>query len=176
MCSRYWILFRSLCFFFSSRRRHTRCSLVTGVQTCALPIYPHPKCWCARWWAGSASDSAWPRNRSKPPAKALPSSSPAAWRRRSSMAVYTQVPAEEIDAFLTRYDAGRLVSATGIAEGVENSNYLLETTGHDGALVSGGGARYIRKLYEKRVEESDLPFFMDLLDQDRKSTRLNSSH
>src|SRR3546814_9778042 len=120
MCSRYWILFRSLCFFFSSRRRHTRCSLVTGVQTCALPIYPHPKCWCARWWAGSASDSAWPRNRSKPPAKALPSSSPADWRRRSSMAVYTQVPDEEIDAFLTRYDAGRLVSAKGIAEGGEN--------------------------------------------------------
>src|SRR3546814_5850493 len=28
-----------LCFFFSSRRRHTRCALVTGVQTCALPIY-----------------------------------------------------------------------------------------------------------------------------------------
>src|SRR3546814_3829497 len=27
------------CFFFSSRRRHTRCALVTGVQTCALPIY-----------------------------------------------------------------------------------------------------------------------------------------
>src|SRR3546814_10950349 len=32
-----------LCFFFSSRRRHTRCALVTGVQTCALPIYPHRK-------------------------------------------------------------------------------------------------------------------------------------
>src|SRR3546814_5630593 len=31
-------------FFFSSRRRHTRCALVTGVQTCALPIYPHPRC------------------------------------------------------------------------------------------------------------------------------------
>src|SRR3546814_3947037 len=29
----------SVCFFFSSRRRHTRCALVTGVQTCALPIY-----------------------------------------------------------------------------------------------------------------------------------------
>src|SRR3546814_4061134 len=28
------------CFFFSSRRRHTRCALVTGVQTCALPIFP----------------------------------------------------------------------------------------------------------------------------------------
>lgn len=75
------------------------------------------------------------------------------------MAVYTHVPAEEIDAFLTRYDAGRLVSAKGIAEGVENSNYLLETTGAD-----GNGHRYILTLYEKRVDESDLPFFMDLLD------------
>ncbi|MET0250530.1 MAG: homoserine kinase [Sphingobium sp.] len=75
------------------------------------------------------------------------------------MAVYTHVPAEEIDAFLTRYDAGRLVSAKGIAEGVENSNYLLETTGAD-----GNGHRYILTLYEKRVDEGDLPFFMDLLD------------
>ena len=75
------------------------------------------------------------------------------------MAVYTHVPAEEIDAFLSRYDAGRLVSAKGIAEGVENSNYLLETTGHDGS-----GHRYILTLYEKRVDEADLPFFMDLLD------------
>ena len=75
------------------------------------------------------------------------------------MAVYTHVPAEEIDAFLSRYDAGRLVSAKGIAEGVENSNYLLETTGQDGS-----GHRYILTLYEKRVDEADLPFFMDLLD------------
>ena len=75
------------------------------------------------------------------------------------MAVYTHVPAEDIDAFLTRYDAGRLVSAKGIAEGVENSNYLLETTGADGS-----GHRYILTLYEKRVNEADLPFFMNLLD------------
>ncbi|MGC4251887.1 MAG: homoserine kinase [Sphingobium sp.] len=75
------------------------------------------------------------------------------------MAVYTHVPAEDIDAFLTRYDAGYLVSAKGIAEGVENSNYLLETTGAD-----GNGHRYILTLYEKRVDEADLPFFMDLLD------------
>lgn len=79
------------------------------------------------------------------------------------MAVYTQVPAEEIDAFLARYDAGRLLSAKGIAEGVENSNYLLETTGPGGADRSGGH-RYILTLYEKRVDAGDLPFFMDLLD------------
>src|SRR3546814_8476174 len=33
-----WI-YKCLVFFFSSRRRHTRCALVTGVQTCALPIF-----------------------------------------------------------------------------------------------------------------------------------------
>src|SRR3546814_11352966 len=43
------------CFFFSSRRRHTRCALVTGVQTCALPISPdHPALEAARAIAGSA--------------------------------------------------------------------------------------------------------------------------
>lgn len=70
------------------------------------------------------------------------------------MAVYTHVPAEEMVAFLTRYDVGELVSAKGIAEGVENSNYLIETTTD----------RFILTLYEKRVEVGDLPFFMDLLD------------
>jgi homoserine kinase type II len=56
--------------------------------------------------------------------------------------------------FLTRYDVGELVSAKGIAEGVENSNYLVDTT--DG--------RFILTLYEKRVDATDLPFFMALLD------------
>lgn len=70
------------------------------------------------------------------------------------MAVYTHVPAEEMAQFLTRYDAGELLSAKGIAEGVENSNYLLETSTD----------RFILTLYEKRVNEADLPFFMDLLD------------
>ena len=77
------------------------------------------------------------------------------------MAVYTHVSAEDIDVFLARYDAGRLVSAKGIAEGVENSNYLLETTG---SSDNGEGQRFILTLYEKRVDEADLPFFMDLLD------------
>jgi homoserine kinase type II len=75
------------------------------------------------------------------------------------VAVYTQVPAESMAAFLRRYDVGELVSAKGIAEGVENSNYLIETTGADGR-----GARFILTLYEKRVDPADLPFFMDLLD------------
>ena len=70
------------------------------------------------------------------------------------MAVYTQVSAEALAAFLTRYDVGELVSAKGIAEGVENSNYLVDTT----------AARFILTLYEKRVSADDLPFFMALLD------------
>lgn len=75
------------------------------------------------------------------------------------MAVYTHVPAEEMAQFLTRYDTGALVSAKGIAEGVENSNYMLETRRADGS-----SERFILTLYEKRVDEADLPFFMDLLD------------
>lgn len=70
------------------------------------------------------------------------------------MAVYTHVPAEELEALLARYDAGTLVSAKGIAEGVENSNYLIDTTEH----------RFILTLYEKRVDAADLPFFLALLD------------
>ncbi|MBP6031010.1 MAG: homoserine kinase [Sphingobium sp.] len=75
------------------------------------------------------------------------------------MAVYTHVPAEEMAQFLTRYDTGALVSAKGIAEGVENSNYMLETR-----RANGASERFILTLYEKRVDEADLPFFMDLLD------------
>ena len=70
------------------------------------------------------------------------------------MAVYTQVSAEALAAFLARYDVGELVSAKGIAEGVENSNYLVDTT----------RGRFILTLYEKRVAAGDLPFFMALLD------------
>ncbi|MDO7842427.1 homoserine kinase [Sphingomonas immobilis] len=70
------------------------------------------------------------------------------------MAVYTQVSAEALSAFLARYDCGDLVSAKGIAEGVENTNYLVDTTQD----------RFILTLYEKRVAAEDLPFFMGLLD------------
>ncbi len=75
------------------------------------------------------------------------------------MAVYTQVPAETLSEFLKRYDVGTLQAAKGIAEGVENSNYLVDTSGADGR-----GARFILTLYEKRVDVADLPFFIDLLD------------
>lgn len=70
------------------------------------------------------------------------------------MAVYTQVSAEQLGALLARYDLGTLVSAKGIAEGVENSNYLIDTTEN----------RLFLTLYEKRVDAADLPFFFALLD------------
>ncbi|MCJ8155937.1 homoserine kinase [Sphingomonas sp. LaA6.9] len=70
------------------------------------------------------------------------------------MAVYTQVSAEALGDFLARFDVGELVSAKGIAEGVENSNYLVDTT----------SGRFILTLYEKRVSADDLPYFMALLD------------
>ena len=70
------------------------------------------------------------------------------------MAVYTHVEPDDLAALVSRYDIGTVVSCKGIAEGVENSNFLLETT----------GGRFILTLYEKRVSEDDLPFFVDLLD------------
>lgn len=70
------------------------------------------------------------------------------------MAVYTPVSAEALAAFLTRFDCGELVSAKGIAEGVENTNYLVDTT----------TGRFILTLYEKRVDGGDLPYFLALLD------------
>ena len=84
-------------------------------------------------------------------------------RLRGPMAVYTQVPAETLGTFLDRYDVGSLRAVKGIAEGVENSNYLVDTSGADGS-DQGGGARFILTLYEKRVDVSDLPFFIALLD------------
>lgn len=70
------------------------------------------------------------------------------------MAVYTEITDEEAEAFLADYDLGEIVALKGIAEGVENSNYFL--------LTDRG--QYILTLYEKRVREEDLPFFVDLLD------------
>ncbi len=75
------------------------------------------------------------------------------------MAVYTHLSAEEMAELIAEYDVGELVSAKGIAEGVSNSNWLIETTGPDGK-----GARYILTMYEFRIELRDLPFFLALLD------------
>ena len=70
------------------------------------------------------------------------------------MAVYTDITEIEIAAFLEAYDIGNLLSYKGIAEGVENSNFLLHTS--QGA--------FILTLYEKRVNPNDLPFFLGLMD------------
>jgi homoserine kinase type II len=70
------------------------------------------------------------------------------------MAVYTEVTDDQLEAFVGSYDLGRILSCKGIAEGVENSNYLLH--------VERG--YFILTLYEKRVEEKDLPFFLGLME------------
>src|SRR3954468_23296303 len=74
------------------------------------------------------------------------------------MAVYTEVPDGDLAQFIAEYDIGEPVSCKGIAEGVENSNYLLRTTGKD-----GNGGTFILTLYEKRVKLEDLPFFIGLM-------------
>ena len=70
------------------------------------------------------------------------------------MAVYTDVTDSELQEFLKAYDLGRLLALKGIAEGVENSNFLLHTE----------AGYFILTLYEKRVAEADLPFFIGLMD------------
>jgi homoserine kinase type II len=69
------------------------------------------------------------------------------------MAVYTDVSAEDLADHLAGYDIGTLLSYKGIAEGVENSNYLLHTS----------RGYYFLTLYEKRVAVGDLPFFLGLM-------------
>lgn len=69
------------------------------------------------------------------------------------MAVYTQVSAEAAAALLARYDVGKLTAMKGIAEGVQNSNFLIETD----------CAKFILTLYERSVDPADLPYFHDML-------------
>jgi homoserine kinase type II len=70
------------------------------------------------------------------------------------MAVYTDVAAEDLTKFLAGYELGELLSYKGIAEGVENSNFLVHT----------GQGHYILTLYEKRVAAGDIPFFLGLME------------
>jgi homoserine kinase type II len=70
------------------------------------------------------------------------------------MAVYTDVADDELRAFIALYDIGEVLSCKGIAEGVENSNFLLTTE----------RGNFILTLYEKRVAPKDLPFFIALMD------------
>jgi homoserine kinase type II len=70
------------------------------------------------------------------------------------MAVYTEVPDDELARFVASYGLGALLSYKGIAEGVENTNYLIHTE----------KGPYFLTLYEKRVEPADLPFFLGLME------------
>ena len=70
------------------------------------------------------------------------------------MAVYTDVSAEDLADFLADYDLGELLSYKGIAEGVENSNFLVHST----------AGYFILTLYEKRVAPEDIPFFLALME------------
>jgi len=69
------------------------------------------------------------------------------------MAVYTEVTDEDLEAFIADFSVGELLSFKGIAEGVENTNYILHTT----------TGPFILTLYEKRVARGDLPFFLGLM-------------
>jgi homoserine kinase type II len=70
------------------------------------------------------------------------------------MAVYTEIGDDELRTFAAQYDIGEVLSCKGIAEGVENSNFLLTTE----------RGNFILTLYEKRVAREDLPFFIALMD------------
>src|SRR5579863_6854353 len=70
------------------------------------------------------------------------------------MAVYTEIGDDELRAFTALYDIGEVLSCKGIAEGVENSNFLL----------TAERGNFILTLYEKRVAREDLPFFIALMD------------
>ncbi|MBS0244005.1 MAG: phosphotransferase, partial [Proteobacteria bacterium] len=70
------------------------------------------------------------------------------------MAVYTEVANDEIAAFVASYGLGQVLSYKGIAEGVENTNYLVETS----------RGWFILTLYEKRVNPAELPFFLSLME------------
>ena len=69
------------------------------------------------------------------------------------MAVYTDITDAELEAFLAEFDLGQALSCKGIAEGVENSNFLVETS----------AGRFILTVYERRVREEELPYFLGLM-------------
>jgi len=70
------------------------------------------------------------------------------------MAVYTEISDDELARFIDNYGLGELLSYKGIAEGVENTNYVVHAT----------AGTYILTLYEKRVDPNDLPFFLGLME------------
>jgi homoserine kinase type II len=75
------------------------------------------------------------------------------------MAVYTHLDDKALAGLVEAFDVGTLVSAKGIAEGVSNSNWMIDSSGSDGTPT-----RFILTMYERRIEPADLPFFLGLLD------------
>ena len=69
------------------------------------------------------------------------------------MAVYTKLSKNELEVFFSKYNLGKLLNYKGIKEGIENTNYFIQTE----------KGKFILTLYEKRVEEKDLPFFINLM-------------
>ena len=69
------------------------------------------------------------------------------------MAVYTKLSENNLKDFFSKYNLGKLLKFKGIQEGIENSNYFVKTD----------SGKFILTIYEKRVEEKDLPFFMGLM-------------
>lgn len=69
------------------------------------------------------------------------------------MAVYTEISDRDLAGFVADYDIGSVLSCSGMAEGIENSNYLLTTD----------RARYVLTLFERRVTTDDLPYFLGLM-------------
>jgi len=69
------------------------------------------------------------------------------------MAVYTKLTETELKEFFSKYDLGEVINYSGIKEGIENTNYFTETE----------KGKFILTIYEKRVEEKDLPFFISLM-------------
>ena len=69
------------------------------------------------------------------------------------MAVYTKLSENELEVFFSKYNLGKLLNYKGIKEGIENTNYFVQTE----------KGKFILTLYEKRVEEKDLPFFINLM-------------
>ena len=69
------------------------------------------------------------------------------------MAIYTKLDKEKINSILSNYDLGNMKKFEGIKEGIENTNYSIETD----------KGKYILTIYEKRVNKNDLPFFSELM-------------
>ena len=71
------------------------------------------------------------------------------------MAVYTKLNENNFNEFFSKYNVGKVLRFNGIKQGIENTNYFVQTE----------KAKLILTIYEKRVDENDLPFFKEYLDK-----------